>query len=220
MQVIQRSEAKSLGLKFYFTGKACKRGHVAQRQVSDHACTQCRSEYREQHKEAHAQYFREYEAANREKVNARHRAWRARNKDRSDEIKKRWADSNPEKCEAAKSRWKSNNRDKVRKASSDWRKKNPELYANYYRARRAAEKSAEGSHTAEDIKRLEALQRMKCATCRTDLRKSGYHIDHIVALVNGGSNYPENIQLLCPPCNLRKSRKDPIQWANENGLLC
>lgn len=35
----------------------------------------------------------------------------------------------------------------------------------------------------------------------------------------GGIHGDENLQLLCPACNLKKSNKDPIVWANQNGRL-
>jgi 5-methylcytosine-specific restriction endonuclease McrA len=38
-------------------------------------------------------------------------------------------------------------------------------------------------------------------------------------LSRGGSNDISNIELLCERCNLRKHAKDPIDWAQENGLL-
>lgn len=41
----------------------------------------------------------------------------------------------------------------------------------------------------------------------------------IVPLAKGGSDGPENIQLLCAPCNRRKSAKDPIVFMQENGFL-
>jgi hypothetical protein len=51
--------------------------------------------------------------------------------------------------------------------------------------------------------------RGRCALCLRDitgLLASGkeQHIDHIVALANGGTNDPTNLQYLCPSCNLAK----------------
>jgi hypothetical protein len=40
-KIITRAEAKAAGLKRYFTGTPCKRGHIAERFVNDRACTQC-----------------------------------------------------------------------------------------------------------------------------------------------------------------------------------
>jgi hypothetical protein len=41
MQIISRVEAKAKGLHFYFTGKPCKHGHVAKRQVLNATCVEC-----------------------------------------------------------------------------------------------------------------------------------------------------------------------------------
>jgi hypothetical protein len=41
MQIISRAEAKAKGLNRYFTGKPCKHGHVAERQVFNATCVDC-----------------------------------------------------------------------------------------------------------------------------------------------------------------------------------
>jgi len=41
MNIITRAEALEQGLKTYFTGKPCKRGHVDERQVSSWTCMEC-----------------------------------------------------------------------------------------------------------------------------------------------------------------------------------
>jgi len=43
-----------------------------------------------------------------------------------------------------------------------------------------------------------------CTRCSA---KSDLHFDHIIPVAKGGSSIAENIQLLCKPCNLRKSDK-------------
>lgn len=40
-KIMTRSEAIELGLKRYFTGKPCRRGHVTTRKVSDKSCREC-----------------------------------------------------------------------------------------------------------------------------------------------------------------------------------
>lgn len=41
MDIISRNEAKLLGLKHYFTGKPCSRGHIEKRWVSSRMCGTC-----------------------------------------------------------------------------------------------------------------------------------------------------------------------------------
>ena len=42
MLPVSRSEAIQVGSPVYFTGKACKRGHVAQRETVYGVCVKCR----------------------------------------------------------------------------------------------------------------------------------------------------------------------------------
>lgn len=41
MDIITKKQAKSEGLKRYFTGKPCKRGHIAERTTSSGTCVMC-----------------------------------------------------------------------------------------------------------------------------------------------------------------------------------
>ena len=59
----------------------------------------------------------------------------------------------------------------------------------------------------------------KCPNCKAKLALTGHHLDHITPLSRGGLNVDGNVQLLCPPCNLTKAAKDPIEWAQQNGRL-
>lgn len=41
MRIIRYKDARDLGLSKYFTGIPCKRGHIAERNVSNRACSEC-----------------------------------------------------------------------------------------------------------------------------------------------------------------------------------
>lgn len=88
-------------------------------------------------------------------------------------------------------------------------------------ARRARLKGAGGRFTPTQIQALGKKQRWRCAgpNCGVSLTKYGFHRDHRVAVAIGGSSDILNMELLCPDCNLRKGKKDPILWAQQHGLL-
>lgn len=120
--------------------------------------------------------------------------------------------------------WKKANHERSLDNNRKFYASNKERYFAHSRTRRARVKNAPGTHTAEDVDLLFQKQRGRCAmlNCRAKITKSGkkkFHVDHVQALSKGGSNWPDNIQLLCADCNLRKKAKDPYEWANENGLL-
>ena len=60
----------------------------------------------------------------------------------------------------------------------------------------------------EDVKLLVwARDGGSCVRCGS---KQGLHFDHIIPVAKGGGNFQENIQILCQPCNLKKSDKIAI----------
>lgn len=71
MEIISRREAAQRGLIRYFTGEPCKRGHVAERIVSNCVCMECGS--------------------------LRMRTWRANNGDIARQIARSWRLANPRK---------------------------------------------------------------------------------------------------------------------------
>lgn len=80
------------------------------------------------------------------------------------------------------------------------------MWAAHTQKRRARKRLAPGSFTETEIFILYRDQDGKCARCHECLPPN-FHRDHIVPLSRGGSNYINNIQLLCPSCNCRKSSK-------------
>lgn len=86
---------------------------------------------------------------------------------------------------------------------------------------KAARRNAPGRWTDEDIKSRMKLQRGRCAYfmhCKAIL-SDGFHCDHITPLARGGTNYPSNLQLTCPTCNLSKGAKPADVFARQIGCL-
>lgn len=130
--------------------------------------------------------------------------------------------ANREKLAAYQSAYYAARPGKLSAQNAKYYAENPDKYAAKTRNRRARINNAEGKHTAADIRAIFEKQCGICANCQTKLFKLGankYHVDHIMPLALGGSNWPSNLQCLCPTCNLKKHAKDPIDWAKENGRL-
>lgn len=79
--ILTKTEAKSLGLKTYFTGKLCKNDHLVERWVSNETCINCNLAYFKKFREKHIEdellrnrkytkenplYFEEYRKKNSE----------------------------------------------------------------------------------------------------------------------------------------------------------
>jgi 5-methylcytosine-specific restriction endonuclease McrA len=63
-----------------------------------------------------------------------------------------------------------------------------------------------GIFTKQDIERLWGAQAGQCAHCAVSLLVS-CNLDHKTPLSRGGSNWPDNLQLLCRSCNSCKGAK-------------
>lgn len=172
----------------------------------------------------------------------KHLEWKSRNPGAMNKYARRWRKRHPEKAKAvwaiangkrdrARHReivmrdyyadpqkhldrarnWRQNNKAKVAAALKAYREENRELIAALKRNYKARKRNAEGQHTANDILRLYDEQSGRCRYCNNDLGKS-YHVDHWMPLQLGGTNWPDNLQLLCGTCNLRKKDKEPTSF--------
>lgn len=135
----------------------------------------------------------ERRAANLDAFRKRDRAWRAKNRTKVREAYRRWWDRDPEKAKR--------------------------IYVALVHKRRARKLQVGGTHTAADLAAILKAQGHRCIYCRVDLRKVKRHVDHIQPLARGGSNDKTNLQYLCQPCNAAKGARDPVEFAQEQGLL-
>lgn len=96
-----------------------------------------------------------------------------------------------------------------------YRAKNADQVREYARKRK---QKMVGRLPRGTVLRIGDAQRWRCAACRASIT-DGYHMDHIMPLARGGEHAPNNIQLLCPSCNVRKSAKHPADFMRERGFL-
>lgn len=161
---------------------------------------------------------REHWAQNKDEINASRRERRADDPEAAKLERERWRASyerHKVKRREYQSRYRRENREKVRAYQRAYREANEERERERSRVnvwRRLARKAnAEGSHTAGDILDLLESQDGLCAYCECALDES-YHVDHMTPLSRGGSDYPENLAITCPDCNLRKSNKTAEEY--------
>ena len=131
--IIGRDAASALGLKRFFTGEPCKHGHVAERIVSSHRCTEC--------DRASALKWR---TANLEKARERDRErarkHRAADPEKARENWRRWRDANLEKVREKDRLRYAKNKDKILSERAAKRAADPEKAREYLRVWRAANK--------------------------------------------------------------------------------
>jgi 5-methylcytosine-specific restriction endonuclease McrA len=191
-EIIARKDALAQGLKYYFTGKPCKNGHVSKRWSVHRLCVGC--------------------------INDFHARWYVANRDKKLKKNKQYLKDNPDVGRAAALKWRNQNLERARQYASKWYSdsENNEIHHGKRRARKLG---GGGTHTRADLAAILKAQNYRCAYCDADLRKVKRHVDHIKPLSSGGSNDKTNIQYLCQPCNLSKGAKDPLQFAQELGRL-
>ena len=108
---------------------------------------------------------------------------------------------------------------KYRDIRANYDRMHPEQHKLRGQNRRAKKRGALGKLSIGLSEKLMTLQRGKCACCKTNLKISKHHLDHVMPLSRGGANEDTNIQLLCPPCNLKKHAKLPLDFMQSQGFL-
>jgi|SRR5580693_3447503 5-methylcytosine-specific restriction endonuclease McrA len=197
--MISRAEARAQGLTRYCTGKPCTHGHISERLVCNGECIGCNRARAHTKEGRHSGKRRASKWQTSEKGLASRQKWHAANSDLINRRKRKQYESNPEPSRAR---------------SRNWQHINPDAAKAKKHARRARKNGAEGSYTRFDLHSILELQGLSCAAahCGVSFLVADPTIDHIVPLSRGGSNWPDNIQLLCLPCNDSKGVKTMEEW--------
>ena len=85
-EIITREQAFELGLKKYYSGNACKKGHVGLRWVTSNICVDCIREWMRRNKVKVNKRSNAWQKANRAHMRAYHKKWRELNKERWREL--------------------------------------------------------------------------------------------------------------------------------------
>jgi len=152
---------------------------------------------------------------NKAKELERNKEWSMQNKQRHRQLVHQYWENNKEKLKAGAQTCYVLNRDKRQQQIRQWKLDNPIrwriLCGVHAHKRRSRNGAAEGCYSPEDIQALLSEQNGLCNGCAADITQT-FHVDHIVPISRGGSNWPDNLQLLCRSCNCSKGAKLPEEW--------
>lgn len=224
MKIIKRKDALKKRLKFYFSGKKCKRGHITKRLVSSYSCLECSKlyarspkikAYRKKMNPYTSKWRKEYNARNIDHVRKVREKWRKKNKVKLAAKQREYYRKNHKRMLEINARSRDRNREKLNA-------RNREKYKNFTKKinacshnTRVKRAKAQGTHAAEDIDQIYKKQKGKCIYCHIKVGEK-YHKDHKMPLSKGGSNWPRNIQITCKSCNHRKSNKTHKEFLKSN----
>lgn len=207
MELMSRKDAKQAGLKRYYTGRVCPRGHVSERYVSTMGCVACNfaidAKIKEQRQAARAAKPLSPRQAAAQRGDTHYVPATPCSKCGSS--KRRTVNGTCYECTATAMRVRYQEDAEVRNNRAAYRKREAEAVKAHVRKRRAVQHNAQGSHTADDIADLFDEQEGRCPYCNVFLRS--WHVDHKTPLTRGGSNDKNNLQLTCATCNTRKHTK-------------
>lgn len=114
--------------------------------------------------------------------------------------------------------WARNHPDAIKKQKAKYY--DPKKYKVYCHNYRARKMNAEGHWTTDDETNMYSEQDGRCAYCGITIYRdidSDVHVDHIIPLTMGGSNWPSNLTLSCQSCNLSKSSRTVEKWQQVRG---
>jgi hypothetical protein len=213
--MISRQEAKAQGLKRYFTGLACKHGHVGERLVSNGACLVCVSEkenrpYYKARKAANARKpaRKEQQIAYRQTQAAREKQamYRQTSERRAAQLARKQTPDYKKKAAATYAVWSAANKERIAANGAAWRKENTAARTSYQAQRKATQLKATPAWV--DRQAIKAIYEQANFTSR--VTGEPMHVDHIYPLQSDwvcGLHVPLNLQILTATENVKKSNK-------------
>lgn len=227
MNIILRNEAKGKGLKFFFTGKPCSRGHVSERRAVNGVCVSCEQEERNRNQKANSARFRE---RHKDEFREYQRNWYHANKESATQTRKKYVENNYEKVKELRNKnnkmfretnpeyhsawWKNNKskaveygkRDYAKQARRRWNKNNRGL-KNYHTRCRQKQIIQATPRWADQ----EQIRKLYIAAALLSERSGEeYHVDHIIPLHHEqvcGLHVNENLRIITKTENLKKGNQ-------------
>ena len=196
--------------------RTCVRCNTADR-YKDGKCKVCARTRKAKWAQDHPSYAIEYRQRHKIKLRAYNKAWADANPEAMRAAGRRYITKHAAEHIASTMRWRAANIDRYRSYQSAWWSMNKAARSGYEQNRRSVKVSSGCRIPNSFYANLLNSQKGVCAYCAKPI-SGGYHIDHIMPFKLGGEHSPNNIQLLCPSCNLRKGAKHPEVFEKERNL--
>lgn len=145
-----------------------------------------------------AKWYKTNAKRERAKASARYKANPRKFKQRT----RKWAKAHPETMSARQRRWGKANPDKIRNIQRRTRKACASRIRSYKTLQYARKKGV----TVEpvDYAIVFARDHGRCHLCGKKVKRSYWHLDHLIPLSRGGEHSYRNVAVSCPMCNMRK----------------
>lgn len=192
-----KAEAVSLGAKYYFTGRPCKRGGIAPRRVSDQMCTclACERDRRD-----------------------RNRSHYARSKSAILERKRGYYQKTRDVARRRQAKYRIRNAERIKARQREWVRQNPERQAaNNVRRKMRIRRATPGWHGEFD--RFVEIEAFRLARLRKAATGFAWHVDHMIPVKARrvcGLHVWQNLQVIPWLLNVIKGNRlrwcDPGEW--------
>ena len=186
MKKITRREAKAQGLKKYFTGLACKHGHIAERLVVNGTCYSC--------------------------VKMRVQKWQKDNPEKVKANSLKWVERHPGLANERRKKWYAENKDRLDKTMSQYLALRPHLRAKLSSIQRAKMLERTPKWLSQDDYWM-MDETYHLANLRTKITGIEWHVDHIVPLrgkLVSGLHVPWNLRVIPAAINLKKGNRHAV----------
>lgn len=211
-------------------------------------CKECNREYILKSHDRLIEYNKVHRIKNKEKIKISQKKYYDHNKDKKWEYEKKRREHedvkikikenskkfyNTEQAKQKRKEYYELNREKILERQKEHRLNNSDDFKSIQRKYRQsvkgiiAEKNkyhnrrtnyVNGDVTNLQLKNLYENTK-NCYWCGKKLVHNNIHLDHYIPISKGGIHTISNLVLACSSCNLSKSDKDPVQFANSIGKL-
>lgn len=231
MKIISRKEAIAQNLKYYFTGKPCKRGGIANRVVrnSDCMCDKCIDAIKEIKKKSQlknnppkGRFIHPTEESRKAALKESRRIWQEKNKDKVKVYKLRWEQKNKEKDAEGRARrnkrWGEKNKERKAVNLKKWQALQ-KAQVNFHTQNRRARRVQSTPGWFSELDEFILVECSELCILRKNATLFGWSVDHMVPLQAKnvcGLHVWNNFQVIPSKMNSSKRNKlmfmEPFEW--------